>query len=145
MYGGRPYPVTPPIYAPQYIQPMQPRPAPRPAPIAQLPPAKIRGVSSEDKPPAPVPLRLPSPADLGISEGKTDPRMSWDEAMKELRELGLTAMQLKEVPSGGWRFVGQFKTSQAGRFHRLETPAAQSETQALVLALTAARDWSRRR
>ena len=55
-----------------------------------------------------------------------------------MRELGIVAFKVQELPQGGWRFVCDVRTAQAGRLRRIETGPAATEAEAIALALAEA-------
>src|SRR5262249_11672206 len=95
-------------------------------------------------PAAPALPSLPPPSALGLAApppalaaGEAD----WAAARRRLKELGVVTFQVHELPQGGWRFVCQLRTAQAGVLRRLATAPAATEAEAATLALAEAGRW----
>lgn len=60
--------------------------------------------------------------------------MDWTATRLRLRELGVVALTLKDVP-GGVLLICELPAAQPGRWHRIETGPTANETEAAALAL----------
>jgi hypothetical protein len=149
---GSPFPSRP---ATGYGMPPASQPA-RPALVQQQPPAPrvVRGQRPDDQispiPPAPtlrpVPLRMPSPEELGVADAKRleNPSIDWSAVHNQLDRLGATCFHLERLPEGGCRITCLLPTNQQGRTHRIEA-ASSTEAEALRLTFAKAQEWARER
>jgi hypothetical protein len=89
-------------------------------------------------------LAMPAPRDLGLGTATTpsqDDEIDWKELRHRMQSLGVVGYQAREATGGGWVFACQLKTSDPSRRHRIETPPAATEAQAISLALAEAERW----
>src|SRR5262245_21783506 len=138
------------------------RPAPRPAapapqqaaglltpgPVPREP--VVRGQKADEPaPPAaaaeppPAPLSIPSPDALGLAvpprpAADAPPGTDWASLRQRMKDLGVVAFEVRELPQGGWHFVCDLRTARPGRLRRIETGPSATEAEAIALALAEA-------
>jgi hypothetical protein len=124
-------------------------PARFPTATAQAPelrPTTVRGAMADHGDPLPVtPITLPSPDALGLARvlrAPAEPRVDWEAARKQLRDLGAVQFQCEQLPEGGCRFVCQLATTELGRSHSIEARAG-TEAEAIRQVLARAEQWRR--
>jgi hypothetical protein len=74
--------------------------------------------------------------------GPTGVDIDWTATRQQLKALGVVTFQVGELPEGGWRFVCQLRTAQAGVLHRIEAGPVATEAEAINLALAEAKRWA---
>ncbi|MBI1914296.1 MAG: hypothetical protein HYS12_06100 [Planctomycetes bacterium] len=94
--------------------------------------------------PPPVPVSIPSPRAFGVADvpeqqaGGNATGTDWTTVRQRMKEVGIVAFKVLELPQGGWRFVCDVRTTQPGRLRRIETGPAATEAEAITLALAEA-------
>lgn len=144
--AGPPFPAQP---AAGYGMPPPSRP-----PLAQQrapAPRVVRGQQPDEPlpatPAAPVarqaPLRMPSPQELGVAEGKErdNAKVDWTALHARLDQLGATSFHVERGAGGVCRITCLLPTRQPGRSHRIDVEAS-SEAGAVRLALDRAQEWA---
>ncbi|MBL8793045.1 MAG: hypothetical protein JNM56_04010 [Planctomycetia bacterium] len=96
-------------------------------------------------PPAPSPLVMPSPEQLGIGGGGVAPEspVDWTAVHRRLDALGATCFHMEKTAAGGCKVTCLIPTRQPGRQQHLEGHAA-SKAEAVRLVLEKAEEAIRR-
>jgi hypothetical protein len=156
MVGG-----SPTMLPPGFVQmPMQQQPPayamtpPQPRPVAAASRPTIRFQSQDDQtqhmlPPRsraiaeskPVALSMPSPEQLGISQGSRVETFDWAAARSRLDRLGAVFINLDKTNQGRFRFTCLLPTASPNRNHRVEAVAA-SEAEAVQLVIEKSEQWA---
>ena len=125
-------PVPPAGPRPRLARGQSDEPAPPALPVASVTPTTPVWTAA----PVPVaPLSMPSPAALGFTAA---PSGDWTAPLARLESLGLSEFLFKQTPEGGWVFVGQLRTADPGRHHRIAVGPVTTRTEAVRLALAEA-------
>ena len=124
----------------------QGRPAVPPSPPAPI----VRGQVEEQPLAAPPPprntlkrLEMPSPEELGVArrQESREERPDWTALHRRLDDLGARSIQLEKLARGGYLVSCLLPTSQADRYHRIESEAA-TEATAVRLAIERVEQWA---
>jgi hypothetical protein len=85
-------------------------------------------------------VSIPSPGAFGVADAPEAPAgTDWTAVRQRIKEVGIVAFKVIEMPQGGWRFVCDVRTAEPGRLRRIETGPAATEAEAITLALAEAR------
>jgi hypothetical protein len=147
-YGNEPAfqpPPNAPAWQPGYFAQQAAAPAQRPL-------IRLKGPDEDDpvtKGPvlsSKAPLRLPSPAELGIvpaAIGKTpESSLDWADAHRRADRLGALSVHQEKLPSGGFQVIFLLPYGQSNRGHQIEA-RGDTPAEAFRLALEHAEKWAR--
>ena len=114
---------------------------------AQPLPAKTRGVSADA--PAMPKFSLPSPEALGVSVSASPPRavtvqVDWKQIQSRMQRLGVLQYKKNSLANGGVGVTMLLPTSDPA-IGQPVSAQAETEADAIILALDAAEAWARKR
>lgn len=103
-FPGQQYPTANP---PRLASPNTGRPQPRANDaLVGTPPGQPKFRAQMDELPSarPEPLRMPSPAELGLGPRGKPAEIDWSDVRQRLHRLDVTSFHLQKLPDGGFRF-----------------------------------------
>jgi hypothetical protein len=101
----------------------------------------VRAQAPEEARPAPAPVAIPSPGQLGVAPAPaTDPTADWKAIRRRLLDLGADSFQLERLSQGGFRFTCCLPGRAGGTAQRFAGQGA-TEAEAVRDALAGAERW----